>query len=102
MALQVSILAKATGAGNTSDFEVSREPVTVAIYPEANIGTDTAILHKKNPDGTYDSVYKDGAEVELSASEPAVVIYGGGVYRLEFTGRTAAIGAYIESTTPVA
>lgn len=88
------ILAKATGAGNSSDIVVDKYPLTVIIYPEANFGADTADLKIQNPDGTYDDVYDDNGQVILSASRPQAKIVGAGVYRLEFAARTAAIGAY--------
>lgn len=89
-----SILTKATGAGNSDDFTVDQFPLTVVIYPEANFGSDEGDLKILNPDGTYDDVYDDNGQVVLSASRPQAKVVGAGTYRLEFSARTAAIGAY--------
>ena len=88
-----NILIKATGAGNSSDVTVHKIPITVSIFPKANFGADTGNLTMKNTDGTYDDVYRDGTQVQLTATNPQYIIYGGGVFRIEFSARTAAIGA---------
>jgi hypothetical protein len=89
----IVILAKATGAGNSADFIVRPGvPVSIAAYPEANLGADTGALVLKNPDGTYDAVYLDGSAVELSATRPQMIVDMLGTFRIEFSARTAAIG----------
>ena len=92
------VLAKATGAGNSADFIVNRTPVTVSAYPEANFGSDTGELARKNPDGTYDDVFANGAVVACSATNPQFIVYGAGTYRIEFSARTAAIGVVYEAS----
>jgi hypothetical protein len=88
------ILAKATGAGNSIDFTVSAFPMTVRVYPKANLATEVGYLKQKNPDGTYDDVYDlSGTVIALGATMPQVYIVGPGTYRVEFAARTSAIGA---------
>ena len=94
MSLQVEILAKATGAANSSEFEVDARPVTVGMYPEANFAAETAQLQIKNPDGTWDDVYDDNGLILLGATRPQETVWGGGTFRLEFIARTSAMGAY--------
>ncbi len=89
------ILAKATGAGDSIDFDVTTVPITLSIYPKANFAAETGNLVIKNEDGTYDDVYKDGTQVQLGATKPAITIVGGGTFRIEFAARTSAIGAAI-------
>ena len=95
---QTVILAKATGAGNSNEFTVINTPVVIAAYPEANYGSDTGELALKNPDGTYDDVFANGAVVALSATNPAFIVYGAGTYRIEFSARAAAIGVTYEDS----
>jgi hypothetical protein len=94
MSNEIIILAKAVGAGNTADFKPSpNAPVTISVYPEANLGTDVGYLVKKNPDGTYDSTYHDnGAVISISALRPHIIVSASGTFRVEFAARTAAIG----------
>lgn len=96
--MSTDILAPGTGAANSADFAVRNVAKVVMIYPEANIGSDTGLLVRKAPDGTYVDVYDDGTAVSLSATKPQAIIYGSGTYRLEFSGRTAAIGATAEDS----
>lgn len=87
------ILAPGTGAANSDDFDVRNVPKVVSVYPEANLAAETGILKRKNTDGTYSTVQKDGTDVALGDTAQQYVIYGSGTYRLEFAARTAAIGA---------
>jgi len=94
------ILAKATGADNSSDIKMGKRPVTVSIYPEANFAAETGDLAKKNEDGTYDDQYlTDGTQIRLSATLPSFTITGGGIYRIEFAARTSAIGVKTDDGT---
>ncbi len=88
------ILTKATGADESDDFEVTPQiPVTIAAYPEANLGADVGILKLKNPDDTYDTQkYKDGTIISVGASTPAIIVNGLGVFRIEYADRASAIG----------
>jgi len=87
------ILAKATGAANSSDFTVSAFDTTVRVYPKANLAAEVGYLKQKNPDGTYDDVYDiNNNVIALGATLPQVNVEGAGVYRVEFAARTAAIG----------
>ena len=85
-------LAAATGAANSSPIQVHNVPITVSVFPEANLASETGDLAKLNSQGTYDDVYKDGSQVQLSATNPQVTIYGGGTYRVECAARTSAWG----------
>ncbi len=89
------ILVKATGAGDSDDFVVSKGwPQTITIYPVANVGVDVGNLVLKNPDGTYDPVYDDaGVAIQFTATALSRIVDGLGTYRVEFADRTAAIGA---------
>ena len=91
------VLAKATGAANSSDFDVSNVPLTVHAYPVANMAAETGLVKKKNPDGTYDAVYDmGGTQAALGATLPQIMLDGAGTYRVEYAARTAAVGVTIE------
>ncbi len=94
MGIALPILAKATGAGNSDDFDVTQgAPATLSAYPSANLGSDTGALVKKNPDNTYDPVPDTGGvAITLRAAHPFVVVHGMGRYRIEYSARAAAIG----------
>jgi len=94
MSAREPILSKATGAGNSDDVFVDKIPVTLSIYPEANYGTDKGDLKMKNADNTYDKQYLlDGTQIQLSSTLPSCIVTGGGIFRIEFSARNAAIGA---------
>lgn len=97
MSQQTEILAKATGAANSNSVEVHHRPITVGIYPEANLGAEVATLQIENPDGTWDDVYDENGVIQLGATRIQETIWGGGTFRLEFAARTLAIGAYMQS-----
>ncbi len=87
------ILAKATGVGDSDEFEVHPGlPVTIAAYPSANMGLDVGTLKLKNPDDTFDPVYKNDVIVTVKATNPSIVVSGLGIFRVEFPTRAAAIG----------
>lgn len=91
--MSASVLAKGTGAANSSDITVSAFDTTVRVYPKANLAAEVGYLKQKNPDGTYDDVYDlAGTVIALGAAMPQVMIEGAGVYRVEFAARTSAIG----------
>ena len=96
MASEEVLLAKATGAANSKDFDVIGVPVTVRVYPKANLAAETGVLVQKNPDGTYDDVYDmSNTQIALGATMPQVSVHGAGTYRVEFAARTSAIGVSI-------
>lgn len=100
MASEEVLLTKATGSANSNDFSVYGVPVTVRVYPKANLASETGLLKQKNPDGTYDDVYDLlGTVIALGASMPQVSILGAGTYRIEFSARTSAIGVTILNNT---
>ena len=96
MASEAVLLAKATGAANSEDFQVIGVPITIRVYPKANLAAETGLLKQKNPDGTYDDVYDLlGTVIALGASMPQVSVTGAGTFRVEFSARTSAIGVSI-------
>jgi len=97
------ILAKATGAANSSDFTVSAFDTTVSVYPKANLASEVGNLKQKNPDGTYDDVYDiNNNLIALGATLPSVNVEGAGVYRVEFAARTSAIGVFVTPKSTLA
>lgn len=95
----ITIAAKATGTGQSSTFDVQRHPVTVQIYPGANLSGATADLQRLDPDGTYVDVYDENGKVTLSDTRPQEVVYGTGTFRLNFTARASAVGASYSTST---
>ncbi len=90
------LLTKATGSANSKDFQIYGVPVTIRVYPKANLASETGLLKQKNPDDTYDDVYDlNGTVIALGATMPQVSISGAGEYRVEFSARTSAIGVTI-------
>lgn len=85
------ILAPGTGAGTSDSFHVRNVPIIVSSYGGA-LASDTGALEKKAPDGGWDAVYKDGVAVTLSATNPHFIVVGSGEYRIDFAGRTNAVG----------
>ena len=95
--MSTTVLAKATGAGNSDDFNVSDKPLHVKAYPVANMAAETGLLKQKNPDGTYDVVYDlAGTQAALGATLPSLLVEGAGTYRVEYAARTSAVGVTIE------
>jgi len=95
---QVIILATGTtDSVTTSTFKVRRgEEVTVMLYPDANLGADTATLEKLDPAGTWVTCTDDNGDIVLSATRTMEVIVGLGQYRLSVATRTAAWGVAID------
>lgn len=88
------IYAKATAAGQSTAFYVEPgKPVTVYIYPSANLAADEyGDLQRKNPDGTWDDVFDSAGQVRLSSARTCITIEGEGEYRIDKDLSTAAFG----------
>lgn len=96
------ILAPGTTDSVTSDeFTVDRQgteviAATLFVYPEANLGSDVAVLKIKAPDGTYVTCTDDNGDIELSATRLTEVVVGVGTYVLTVATRTSSWGIAIE------
>lgn len=96
------ILAPGTTDSVTSNvFHVVRRKgelreVTVTLYPEANLGTDIAVLKKLAPDGTYVTCSDDNGDIELGADRAVEVVVAPGSYVLTAATRTSAWGISID------
>lgn len=95
----VIIETPATGSGNSQDFVVDSTSINVCVYPQSALVDDSefANLTIKDPAGTYVEVHDSAGQVQLHGANPQVTIVAPGVYRLEWSARTAAIGAFIKS-----
>ena len=87
------LLAPGTGAANSTEFNVeSNREITIALYPEANLGADTAILKRRSPDGSWNTCRDKDGIVTMSGTRPQEVVFGPGAYRLDAAARAAAWG----------
>ena len=92
------IMAKGTGAANSSEFEVSDAAVNVCIYPQtALLDSEHHNLMLKDPDNTWVKVFDSSGQVQLNGANPQVTVIGSGTYRLEAAARTTATGAFIKA-----
>lgn len=95
------ILAPGTTDSATSDqFTVRRRngqihEVTISLYPEANVGSDTAVLKTVAPDGSLVSCTDDNGVITLSATRLTEVVVGPGRYALTVGTRTLSWGISI-------
>ena len=91
------ILQKGTTDTVTSQpfvVEKGRE-VTVCLYPEANLGTDTAELQMVDPDGNGVQATDDNGDIDLSANRTMEVVVAPGTWQLYVPTRTASWGIFI-------
>jgi hypothetical protein len=95
-----NILASGTGAGTSSTVTVKDRPITLSAF--GTFGTDSGAIQKLASNGTtWEAYVKDGTAQVLDADTTAVNIYGGGSYRVVFTGRTGVIGVDLDEA-PIA
>jgi len=88
------ILEPGTTDGVTSaEFNVAKDQsVTLVLYPEANLGANTATLKIKAPDGSFVTATDKDGDVVLSDTRNVQVVDGVGVYRLDVATRTLSWG----------
>ena len=93
------IRAPVNTAGQSDVFEVFETPVTIYLYPVADlVAGEHADLQRDTPAGTYQDVYDpfyqgSGAQVRLNTTATEFTILAPGKYRLDFDNPTNAIGA---------
>jgi hypothetical protein len=91
--METPILVPGTGAAVSGTFSVERNTeITVQIYPEANIGADTAELQRAAPDGSWVTCRDENGIIALSGSRPQEVIFGPGAYQFDVAARGLAWG----------
>ena len=77
-----TILAAATGAGNSSHFYVGPGSNVTVMTDVDLAGAETADIQISHDNGTTFKDYQDGAAVELTATLNALRLYGPSVYRV--------------------
>lgn len=96
-----TILADATGAGQSSEFWVgTNETATVVAEPIMD-STNKATLQITNDDGTtwIDALIGDTPEShELSATTTIMKVHGPGLFRIDKDATTATIGIYLQES----
>lgn len=91
--MRVILAPGTTDAVTSNQFTVAKgQEVTVMVYPEANMGTDTAVLKMVAPDGTLVTCSDDNGDIILGADRSVEVVVGVGTYVFTAATRTAAWG----------
>lgn len=90
---RVILAPDTTDSVTSAEFNVAKgQEVTVMLYPEANLGTDVAILKMVAPDGTLVTCSDDNGDIALGADRSVEVVVGVGTYVLTVATRTLSWG----------
>lgn len=95
------ILTPGTGAATSDAFYVRNVPKLIKAYG-GDLASDTGALEIQAPDNSWDAVYKDGSAVTITATNPQVIVYGSGAYRVDFDGRTNSVGVEVTDSPAAA
>lgn len=89
-------------ASPAAPFQVTKYPIKVTIYPEADLTAgEFADLQEEDPAGTFQDVFDPffkgtGGQVRLDTTVTSFVVEAPGSYQLEFDNPTNAVGAFIK------
>lgn len=92
------ILAPATGAGQSQQFECDGvRPVTVELHAASGLtAAEYADIQTTKDNGTsWQDLYYDGSQIRLTNTSTSVTVYGPGIYRVDKEATTNAAGIYL-------
>lgn len=101
--MPISLLIPTTSAVASDEFAVQHhgdhnDSLPAQFTCPGLAGDETGTLQKKNIGGGFTDCYQDGSLIQITATHTSVTSYGPGVYRVNKSSTSAAVGVEVSTS----